>query len=738
MSENFKLFKSYKHILIEEFDSKFYSTYFVLPFFKLFPQLALLHFYFIGIHKNLRPNENFDPYFYKKRNHDVVESGMNVWLHYLLHGKGEGRKSEFFYRGDSLLSWAWRMETEFSNELSELEILYGFFDEIHYRRQLKRRKIIRNKNLLIKHYLKSGNKNNLSPASFFDSEYYKSQLKRETENPFLHFVKYGSQNGLMPNSKRLESDDYIIAEQNYINSLNQDIANNFEVKPLISIIIPVYKPKIEYFKKAIQSIESQLYSNYEVCIADDFSEDKELKSYLDQLSDRENYNIVFRGENGHISKASNDALKLAGGDYILLMDQDDEIAPHALYEVVKTINENEEVSIIYSDEDKFDEGGFFDPNFKPDWNYKLLLSQNYINHISVFKHSLIKEIGGFRLGFEGSQDYDLCLRAIEKVDKETIIHINKVLYHWRVSEGSTAYKNSEKSYAYKAGKKAIESHLQRTNQKAKVEEALVKNYYRVNRDLYKKPLVSVLIPTRNYLADLKVAVKSVLDNDYSNFEIIILNNDSDDKATLEYFNEISSNSKIRVLDFSGEFNFSAINNYGVENSKGDLILFLNNDIESIDNSWLSEMVSEILPENVGVVGARLLYPDNKVQHAGVGVGGNYGVAGHAYMNFEKDDPGDYGRAMLIQNYPAVTGACMLVKKDLFSRVEGFDDVNLKVAFNDVDLCLEIGALNKEIVWTPYALLYHYESKSRGSDMTEDKKERFRSEIEFMKEKYNIK
>ena len=414
------------------------------------------------------------------------------------------------------------------------------------------------------------------------------------------------------------------------------------------------------------------------------------------------------------------------------------LAPHALYMVVEAINENPNLKIIYTDEDKIDENGNrFEPHFKSDWNLDLLLSQNYIAHLLVIRKDIVDKIGGFRKGTEGAQDHDIVLRASLLCKEEEIYHIPYILYHWRMWENSTAKAPKAKDYTEDAGIKAITNYLKEKRIKDfKVVKGRFPNTYRVIYPIPDPPpLVSIIIPTKDKVDLLRKCIKSILNKtDYPNYEIIIVNHDSEQEETYKFFKEISLKyDNIKTLKFSGEFNYSLINNFAVNHAKGELLLFLNNDTEVINSEWLTEMVSHAMREEIGCVGAKLYYPDDTIQHAGV-ILGLGGVAGHSHKHFPKDEPGYFCRLHLIQNVSAVTGACLMVRKEIFLKVGGFDHVNLKVAFNDVDFCLKVRDLGCRNLWTPYAELYHHESKSRGYEDTPEKQERFRREIEFMKQK----
>ncbi len=501
-------------------------------------------------------------------------------------------------------------------------------------------------------------------------------------------------------------------------------------KPLISVIMPVYNVAASYLRECLNSILEQSYPNYEICIADDHSTNKEtievLKEYQKLYS---NIKIIYREENGHIVKASNTALSLAEGEYIVLIDDDDTIEKDALYEMVKVINENPDVDMIYSDEDKLDpHGKRCEPHFKPDWSPDTLMSMNYICHLVMLKRSIVEDIGGFREGTEGSQDYDLFLRFSEYTNK--IYHIPKILYHWRMVEGSTSMAKKFKNYTYTNGKKILEEALLRRGLKGIVKEDKTKSFY-ITEYLYdKEPIVSIIIPTRDYASTLDTCLASIYKNtSYSNYEIIVLNNNSIEKETFELFEKYKSYKNFRVIDVNTEFNYSNINNIGVQNAKGEFIVLLNNDTEIITANWLECMVGYAMQPHIGAVGAKLYYPDHRVQHAGV-ILGLGGVASHAYIGATEYDNGIFGRLNVPYNYSAVTAACLMIEKKKYLEIKGLNE-ELKVAYNDVDFNIRLLKQGYYNLLAPQVELYHYESKSRGLDTTTEKYKRFLQESDYM-------
>lgn len=511
-------------------------------------------------------------------------------------------------------------------------------------------------------------------------------------------------------------------------------------QPLISIVMPVYNTPEVWLRRCIDSVLRQAYPNWELCIADDASPMSHVKKILKQYATRDSrIKVAYRDSNGHISEASNSAVALARGEWIALLDHDDELPTHALYMIAKAINERPDAQLIYSDEDKIDEKGRrFDPYFKPDWNPDLFYSQNMISHLGAYKTKLVREVGGFRKGYEGSQDYDLALRCVERLHPEQIVHIPRVLYHWRAIPGSTALQKSEKNYAVVAGARALEDHFVRTGVSG-IEVQVVEHGYRVKRSIAidKQPKVSLIIPTRDRVELLRMCVDSILrKTEYINYEIVVVDNQSIEPATHAYFEQLRKEPKVRIFSYDAPFNYSDMNNVAVASTHSEIVGLVNNDIEVIHGDWLHEMISQVTRPGVGVVGSKLYYPDDTIQHAGVvlGVGG---VAAHPFVGMPREFGGEKSRAALVQNFSAVTAACLLVRRDVFDAVGGLDS-RLEVAFNDVDFCLRVRELGLRNVWTPYAELYHHESASRGVEDTTEKQMRFMREVVFMTERWGDK
>ncbi len=511
--------------------------------------------------------------------------------------------------------------------------------------------------------------------------------------------------------------------------------DNLSHRPLISVLLPVYNTDEKWLRLAIKSVTDQVYPHWELCIADDASTKPQIKTVLEEIANKdERIKVSFRKTNGHISAASNTALELATGEFMALLDHDDELTNDALAEIAFLIAEHPDTDIIYSDEDKVDEtNNHFQPYFKPDWNPDLFLSQNMISHLGAFRVPLAREVGGFKIGYEGSQDWDLALRISEHTTGEKIRHIPKVLYHWRAIEGSTAYATEEKTYAPQSASRALNDHFRRKGEHVEL-YPVPGNHWKVFYKLSSMPLVSIVIPTRNQRNLLEPCIESILrKTTYPNLEIIVADNDSDDPATQEFLQNIQTRG-IKVIQTSGPFNFSRIINQSVQNASGEYLCFLNNDITIITENWLQEMLTHAQRAEIGAVGAMLYYPNNTIQHAGV-ILGMGGIAGHAYKHFPRESEGMLNRARLAQNYSAVTAACMLVNKAKFDQIEGFDEENLAITFNDVDFCLRLRSAGYRNLWTPFAELYHHESASREDDLSPDHIKRFKREIQFMEKKW---
>jgi glycosyltransferase involved in cell wall biosynthesis len=512
---------------------------------------------------------------------------------------------------------------------------------------------------------------------------------------------------------------------------------NFNYNPLISVILPVYNVDEVWLRKCIDSVVGQIYTNWELCISDDASPKMHIKNVLKEYEEQDaRIKVVFRKTNGHISENSNSALQIASGEFIALLDHDDELASTALFEVVKLLNTYPDADMIYTDEDKIGVNGErHSPYFKPDWSPDLILSHMYTCHLGIYRKEIVDQIGGFRKGYEGSQDYDLVLRFTEL--SERIHHLPKILYHWRSIPESTASGSGAKNYTHYAGVRALEDTIKRRGIDGKVQEIDgYPNMYRIHYNLSEEPLVSIIIPTKDGSGILDLCLESIVNKtNYSNYEIIIVDNGSKDEETFSVFEKWKQrlNDNLKIIPLDIPFNYSKINNVAVQASNGSLILLLNNDIEIISPNWLEEMVGYTLRPNTGAVGAKLYYPDRTIQHSGV-IMGLGGVAGHAFRTCNEFDPGYFGMLLTNRNSSVVTAACLMVRKEVFNEVGGLEE-DLSVAFNDVDFCLKLIDKGYYNVCLNNVSLYHHESKTRGAEDTAEKKARFMQEIEYMLEKW---
>ena len=506
----------------------------------------------------------------------------------------------------------------------------------------------------------------------------------------------------------------------------------FDYSPLISIAVPAYQTPVEFLRQMIESLIVQTYSNWELCIVNASPDNEEMQKVLAEYSAGDSrVRFCNLKENLGIAENTNRAFAMTKGEFVGLLDHDDLLAPNALYEIVKILQDHPQADALYTDEDKvtteLDE--HFQPHLKPDFNLDLLRSNNYICHFFVVRKSIVEKAGGFRKEFDGAQDYDFIFRCTENAGE--VLHVSEILYHWRTHKASTADNPASKMYAFEAGKRAIEAHLERTGTKGEVSHTQDLGFYRVKYPVQGKPLVSVIIPNKDEKETLQTCLEMLEKNTgYQNFEIIIVENNSTTDEIFRYYKELSRNRKIHLLRWGKEFNYSAINNFAVAHAKGEYLLFLNNDVKSINPDWLEEMLGVCQRPEVGGVGAKLIYPDNTIQHAGcvIGMGG---IAGHMFVDMPADRTGYLHKASLLQDMSAVTAACLLMKKEVFEQAGGFTE-ELAVAFNDVDLCLKVRKNGYLIVYDPYAKLYHMESKTRGAEDSKEKVRRFQTEIEYMR------
>lgn len=511
-------------------------------------------------------------------------------------------------------------------------------------------------------------------------------------------------------------------------------ANALQYRPKISIIVPVYNTDERWLRHCLESVRNQLYDNWELCVVDGGSTKPYIRTVLEGFAKQDTKILLrFLGENRGIAGNSNAALALATGDFVGFLDHDDELESSALYEVAKLLNENQDTDFIYSDEDKISiTGKRMNPHFKPDWSPDTVYSHNYITHFAVIRKDIINDLGGFREGYDGSQDYDLFLRVMDRTQR--IAHIPRVLYHWRMIPRSAASSSNAKPYARMAAKKAIKDSLGRREKEAGVLDGLCVDSYRVRYKIFRHPKVSVIVPARDDVKSLRRCIESVMGKtDYDHFEILIIDNQSKQSETLKYFDRVKENPKVRIRMYDGAYNYSEINNYAVSLTDSEYVIFLHNDTEVISREWLTAMLEHVQREEVGIAGGLLYYPNNTIQHAGVIIGIR-GTAGHPHRHFSRRDPGYFHRARIIQDLSAVTGACMMIKKSTFERAGGFDG-EFKVALGDIDLCLTIREEGFSIVYTPYAELYHYEPRNRGYEDAPENRAGLKKEMEYFQKKW---
>jgi glycosyltransferase involved in cell wall biosynthesis/SAM-dependent methyltransferase len=668
--------------------------------------------------------KHFDSKGYLKANPDIaaeinkgiLKSGLdhfcNISFEEVLRGDRKLLESLPFYNDENYKF----IRTDVTEAIAEDRFEYSHF--VHYLLYGHREILKQNRYKTLK-YIKNNPRSIIKGLRVLKNQGFKILLQKVKKINYPHNVT-------LDNSYK-----YIVPE--LTDTINAEI-QSFEKKPLISIIMPVYNVSPKWLDLAIKSIESQWYENWELCIADDNSTNKKTITYLKAIENKKT-KIKFLKQNGNISMASNEALSLTSGEYITLMDNDDELTPDALYEVVKSINKYN-ADFIYSDEDKIEvDGSFSTPHFKPDFSPDMFLSTNYLSHLGVIKKELITTVNGFEVGLEGAQDYDLYLKCLEHTDK--IQHISKVLYHWRKIPGSTAAEFSEKSYAQDAGLNALKNAIKRRDINAQVFIGMHSGIYRIKYDLKEKPLVSIIIPFKDKPELLTMCIESILKKTtYSNFEIIGISNNSEEKETFLEMSRLKSlDKRINFYEYNVPFNYSDINNYAVNNfSNGQHIILLNNDVEIISPDWIESLLEFSQREDVGVVGAKLFYPNDTIQHGGVIIGLG-GVAAHSHKDFPRNAKGYFCRLVLIQNLSALTAACFMIKKSIFKEIDGLNEQDLKIAFNDVDFCLRVGEKGYLNVFTPYCEAYHHESISRGLEDTREKRKRFASEIEYIKNRH---
>ncbi len=561
--------------------------------------------------------------------------------------------------------------------------------------------------------------------------YWRNQGSRALVDKMISKVKTAS-------TREIPYQKWIIRHLPGNKELEKQRREKFDYQPKISIVVPLYKTPEKYLLQLVESVKAQTYPNWELCLSDGSGENSPLTSFLKSLeAGDERIKVAYNEQALQISENTNAGIEIATGAYIAFADHDDELTPHALFECVKALNKDRKIRLIYSDEDKMSMDGhkFFQPHFKPDYNPDLLCTVNYICHLFVVQREILDQVGAFRKEFDGAQDYDFIFRCVEAVDPSEIYHVTKILYHWRCHEDSTAENPESKTYAFEAGKRAIEEHYHRTGIRAEVYQGEFLGLYRTRFLRDYDPLISIIIPNKDHIEDLKRCMDSIdQKSSYKNYEYIIVENNSTDEKTFQYYKNLEEeNPKAHVVYWDKEFNYSAINNYGATFAKGEYILLLNNDTEIINETCLEELLGYCMRSDVGAVGARMYYEDDTIQHAGVVIGFG-GIAGHCFVLQPRGTTGYCHRIICAQDYSAVTAACMLVKKSAFDEVGGLTE-ELAVAFNDIDFCMKLREAGYLIVYNPYAELYHYESKSRGLEDTPEKVARFNKEMQIFERRW---
>jgi glycosyltransferase involved in cell wall biosynthesis len=673
---------------------------------------AALHFLVIGAAEGRDPYPLFDTSFYLAQYPDVVAEGINPLRHYVEFGAAEGCDPHPLFDTSFYLARYPDVVAEGINPL--------------------------------RHYVEFGAAEGRDPHPLFDTSFYLARypdVVAEGINPLRHYVEFGAAEGRYPTSVAEADQVYLQWVHEYDTLHDADrtaIHAHIEAlarRPVISIVVPVYNTGETYLREMIESVFQQLYPHWELCLADDASTEPHVERVLREFAALDTrVKIVRRQINGHICAATNSALDLATGEFVALLDHDDLLSERALYEVALELDAHPDADIIYSDSDNIDDSGRrWAPYFKTDWDPDLMLGHNMISHLGVYRRALVERIGRLRVGFEGSQDYDLMLRAAEATTPDRIRHIPAVLYHWRRDARSSSFSALSHERCLIAARRAIRSHLERTGARARVEVApRIPSFTRVVYTVpSERPLVSVIVPTRDKADLLACCAAGVLTcTDYEPLELIIVDNESQEPETHQLLAHLAADPRVRILRHPGDFNCAAINNRAVQEARGDLIVLLNNDVNVISSWWLEEMASHALRTDVGAVGAKLLYPDGRVQHAGVVLGVGHG-AGHFFHRVPKDDIGYMGFLALTRRVSAVTAACMVLRRSVYLEVGGLDEDNFPVAFNDVDLCLRLGARGYAIVWTPHAELYHCESATRGADMGAERATRLAREAECL-------
>ncbi len=670
----------------------------------------LVHFLREGARLGIKPNPLFYPVFYLEKYDDIAASGQNPLVHFVECGGQEGRDPNPLF-----------------NALYYLER----YPDVGASGQ----------NVLV-HYLDTGAREGRNPHPLFHTTYYEKMNYDVIDagyNPLAHYVEYGLNEGRLPydlynawvRSRRLKARD--------LEDIQKHITR-MACRPVFSVIVPVYNTEERWLRRCLDSVLEQLYPHWELCIADDASTAPHVRTVLAEYEARDpRIRVAYRRENGHISAASNSALEMALGEFIALLDHDDEIAANALYEYAALLNAHPDADMVYSDEDKISEEGIRHmPFFKPDWSPDTFLSQMYSGHLGVYRTEIVRKIGGFRIGFEGSQDYDLVLRFTEQTAPARIHHIPKILYHWRTIRESTARSADSKNYAYTAARKAIQEALDRRGEGGRVDPVPGRHgQYRVRYTVRGNPLISIVIPTRDNAASLEKCLASIFEKTtHPSFEVLIVDNGSVRPETKSLFErwKTSKEERFRVISADIPFNYSRLNNEGVRHARGEILVLLNDDIEVISPDWMKEMAGQAQRESIGAVSAVLLYPDNTIQHAGLtlGVGG---IANHGHKFMLSSSPGYFGRLLIPANYAAVTGACMMVTKKRYLDAGGLDE-ELAVAYNDVDFCLRLLLKGYRNIVLSHIRLYHHESLSRGIDAAETRNmDRLKGEMALMESRW---
>ena len=527
---------------------------------------------------------------------------------------------------------------------------------------------------------------------------------------FLKKSKAYLKDRVLRKNQNISYNEFIKRDEKFNTGAIKKEIESFKYKPLISVIIPTYNTPLKFLNEAVKSVQTQFYQNWEIIIYDDASSNESTISFLKKIKDPK-IKVFFSKKNRHISKNTNLAIQKSNGEYLAFLDHDDTLSKNALYEIVKILQKTKNIDFFYSDEDKLTQASKrHSPFFKPDFSYDLLLSCMYITHLRVIRKEVLKKVGIHNSEYDGAQDWDLALRFYEKNAK--FYHIPKILYHWREGKDSTASSFSfAKDYAYSAQRKLLEAHLKRVKENALVSEGKWRGSWRIKRKIEDNPKVEIIIPFKDKVDYLRKCIESILKkSSYKNYEILLIDNNSMETETFKYLETLSNIKNIRMVKYKKRFNYSLINNFGAKITKSDYLLFLNSDIEVITKDWIECLLENSQRKNIGAVGGLLLYKDGTVQHAGI-ILGLGGVAAHSHRGFDGFSNGHGGFLTVQRNYSAVTAACMMIERQKFEKVKGFDP-KLEIAYNDVDLCLRLEREGFNTVYTPYVKLYHFESKTR--------------------------